>query len=901
VNGLKKAALLLLVAHACALVSGAAQAQQVTMYQASYTFKHEPLYESVPAAVEGLIKAMEGMNGTDCSSSFPDVPPEQATTRKCTYLDHEADGVHFRMRQVVDSRNGAEVIHSEQILGGTYQTFGPWVLTRLHAPPRSCPAQLVLGKPIHPILGSKSLREELRVGSIGGEPMVANYDTMEGAPIGPAAEFPPAVAASFGGGRWSSNLHRRLQPQFEGGHVMRVVHVQRTDGHWESFVLDKAGTTYQPDPDVADRLERIAGGWRYTDAGTLAQETYADDGRLLAVVHADGRRLAYGYSGNVLASVQDQSGRSVQFSYDHPEAILPRLTQVSGPAGTTTLEYDAAGNLSRITDPAGKSRQYLYERSDLPWAVTGIVDEHGVRLATYGYDQIGLAIDTQWAGGAYHHSAAYEHPPTVEQFETYDPVQNILWRDLYTKAPSGLSVTDPNGAVSEVGTVTMNNKVYLSGMSQPAGAGCAASTRSQAFDANGILSRRDDFAGRRSCYANDLQRKLPVTSVEGLNATQDCTGVAQSTSLPEGARKTSIEWHPDWPLPVREARPGMLTTSVYNGQRDPFAGNQVASCAPGTATLPDGKPLPLLCRQIVQATLDANGTRRFALAGSPEVPADPNGTDPGYAGVSLLLHLDGGAWVDSSPNAWAVTPYGNAAITPAAARYGAGGLSLDGTQGTYVTVPAPAMDLGANDFTVEGWVRLNAFGNFATLIGNYGNSGARGFEILTGPSGDIAARWTLNGSSDADSLGHQDKLALGVWSHFALVRQGVQLRIYLNGVPGSRTATISGAIFSSSTPVNLGRTPDDGSGVWHASASLDDIRITKGAARYTQAFSAPAAGLPGKPLTPAVPSWFNTAVADRVSTWTYNERGQVLTEPRCRAPGSASTAASATRTTVSVT
>jgi len=336
VNGLKRAALLLLVAHACALVDGVAQAQQVTMYQASYTFKHDPLYESVPAAVEGLIKAMEGMNGTDCSSSFPDVPPEQATKRKCTYLDHEADGVHFRMRQVVDSRNGAEVIHSEQILGGTYQTFGPWVVTRQHPPPRSCPAQLTVGKPIHPILGSKSLREELRVGRIGGEPMVAIYDTMAGAPIGRAAEFPPAVAASFGGRRWSSNLHRRLQPQFDGGHVMQAVHVQRADGHWESFVLDKAGTQYQPDPDVTDRLERIAGGWRYTDASTLAQETYADDGRLLSVVYTDGRRLTYSYNGNVLASVQDQSGRRVQFSYDHPEALLPRLTQVSGPAGTTT-------------------------------------------------------------------------------------------------------------------------------------------------------------------------------------------------------------------------------------------------------------------------------------------------------------------------------------------------------------------------------------------------------------------------------------------------------------------------------------------------------------------------------------------------------------------------------------
>jgi len=864
VKGLKKAALPLLLAHACALWSGVSLAGPVTRYRALYTFEHHPLYESVPAAVAGLIKAMEAMNGTDCSSSLPDVPPEQATTRKCTYLDHETNGVHFRMKQVVDSRNGAEVIHSENTLGGTYQTYGPWLITREH--PRPARGDMCLGHPIHPISGRKTLREELRVGSVGGQSLVAQYDTQAQGPEGQAASI---------GGRWSSSLHRRLATQADGGNAMRAVQVQRGDGNWQGFTLDGAGT-YQPDSDVLDRLQPISGGWRYTDASALAQETYDTEGRLLGTVYADGRTLSYAYSGQLLVSVQDQAGRSLQFAYDPAEGSAARLRQVTGPAGTTTLAHDAAGNLSQITDPDGRTRQYLYERSDLPWAVTGIVDEGDKRLATYGYDNDGLAIETQWAGGADHYSASYAQPPVRTQTETFDVTANILWRDIYWLPPVGLNVTAPNGAVSEISTTVINNKVYLTGQSQPAGAGCAASTRSQAFDANGILSRRDDFNGTRSCYANDLQRKLPLTSVEGLNATQDCIGMTQPTSLPTGARMTSTEWHPDWPLPVREARPGVLTTSVYNGQRDPFAGNQVASCAPSAATLPDGKPLPLLCKQVAQATLDANGVKGLQLDGTPAIPADPNGTDPGYAGVSLLLHLDGGAWVDSSANAYPVTPYGHAAITAAAARYGAGGLSVDGSAGTYATVPAPAMDLGGSDFTVEGWVRLNAFGNFATLISNYGNSGARGFEILTGSDGNIFARWSLNGSSDADSLGHQDKLALGVWSHFALVRQGNELRIYLNGVPGSRTATINGAIYTSSTPVNLGRTPDNGSGVWHANASLDDIRITKGAARYTQAFSPPT-GLPGKPLTPAVPSWFNTAVANRVSTWTYNERGQVLT------------------------
>jgi YD repeat-containing protein len=58
-------------------------------------------------------------------------------------------------------------------------------------------------------------------------------------------------------------------------------------------------------------------------------------------------------------------------------------------------------------------------------------------------------------------------------------------------------------------------------------------------------------------------------------------------------------------------KPGKITTRVYNGQPDPFAGGAVASCAPVDALLPDGKPIAVLCRQVEQATTDANGSQGF--------------------------------------------------------------------------------------------------------------------------------------------------------------------------------------------------------------------------------------------------------------------------------------------------
>jgi YD repeat-containing protein len=52
-------------------------------------------------------------------------------------------------------------------------------------------------------------------------------------------------------------------------------------------------------------------------------------------------------------------------------------------------------------------------------------------------------------------------------------------------------------------------------------------------------------------------------------------------------------------------------TIVYNGQADPFAGNAIASCAPSSAQLPDGKPIAVACKRIEQATSDSNGSSGF--------------------------------------------------------------------------------------------------------------------------------------------------------------------------------------------------------------------------------------------------------------------------------------------------
>jgi YD repeat-containing protein len=152
------------------------------------------------------------------------------------------------------------------------------------------------------------------------------------------------------------------------------------------------------------------------------------------------------------------------------------------------------------------------------------------------------------------------------------------------------------------------------------------------------VASKDDFNGTRSCYASDLSRNLETTRVEGLANTQACSGVTPANAtLPTGARKTSTQWHPDWRLQARVAEPKKLTTHVYNGQPDPFNANALASCAPGSALLPDGKPIAVQSYtynqygQVLTATDPRSNTSAYGYYSATSF----TGTDPNATGHTI--------------------------------------------------------------------------------------------------------------------------------------------------------------------------------------------------------------------------------------------------------------------------
>lgn len=374
----------------------------------------------------------------------------------------------------------------------------------------------------------------------------------------------------------------------------------RPNGITKHFRPD--GTEVLRQAGAGDRLAKLTdgsgniSGWEYrSDSGI---ERYDASGALTVIYHRDGAVETMTYSDastpvvvaphpGLLLRVTDHLGRALHFTYDG----LGRLSTMTDLDGQV-YQYTFDGNemLVQVTFPDGKNRQYRYNDNPLwaqnggPYAMTGLIDELGVRTATYGYR------DGYW--------------------NTPDYTEHAGGTNRYSRMVSGntVQVIDPLGQTRNYTLGTVAGVPRIVSQSQPAGSGCAASASQLAYDASGNVASTDDFNGSRTCFASDPTRNVETTRVEGLPTTQDCAAVTPSgVALPAGSRKISTQWHPDWRLQTKVAEPGRFVTSVYNGRPDPFAGNATASCAPTTALLPDGTPIPVLCKQVEQATTDSDG------------------------------------------------------------------------------------------------------------------------------------------------------------------------------------------------------------------------------------------------------------------------------------------------------
>jgi hypothetical protein len=232
------------------------------------------------------------------------------------------------------------------------------------------------------------------------------------------------------------------------------------------------------------------------------------------------------------------------------------------------------------------------------------------------------------------------------------------------------------------------------------------------------------------------------------------------------------------------------------------------------------------------------GLNDVAFLGSLQPPAP---TDPNFANVSLLLHGDGAngstTIVDSSPSPKTVTTVGNAQISTAQSKFGGASIAFDDVISSYLTLPTSTSFALGSTWTVEAWMFCNVVGaandrNSLLLLGTLSQAGSLAIYVETG--GNFSVRAGVAGS---------DVVAAGLvlplqWQFWAVSCLSNVATIYLNGQPVASGPVASSVSAESGRVASINNLPYDLDGY------IDELRITKGVARYQSAFTPPTAPFP---------------------------------------------------------
>lgn len=212
--------------------------------------------------------------------------------------------------------------------------------------------------------------------------------------------------------------------------------------------------------------------------------------------------------------------------------------------------------------------------------------------------------------------------------------------------------------------------------------------------------------------------------------------------------------------------------------------------------------------------------------------------DPYYSSVVLLIHANGTngstSFPDNAPATHTMTVVGDAVVTTAQAKFGTGSLHAP-TGGNIRTGDSADFDFSTGDWTIEGWVYKNSLTGDSILLRKKNFSSVYAYDIAF--SSALHAEGARGDGTTAYSLTAGSGFPLNQWVHVALTRNVNTMRLFQNGVLMASSVLAVGFTTLADNAGNL----DVGSSITPSLAYYDDIRMTKGVARYTATFTPPAA------------------------------------------------------------
>jgi hypothetical protein len=214
------------------------------------------------------------------------------------------------------------------------------------------------------------------------------------------------------------------------------------------------------------------------------------------------------------------------------------------------------------------------------------------------------------------------------------------------------------------------------------------------------------------------------------------------------------------------------------------------------------------------------------------------------ANTNLLLSGNNAGIIDGTMQNNLIT-VGDVKISTTQSKFGGSSIFFDGNGDG---LSFPSINLGTGNLTVEWWGYQNS--NLTYLNGDSVYAG----DIFAGSSTGALGIFTYSASQSvatniwvyiygvATVFQPSISISLNQWNHFALTRASGSWRMFVNGTQVGTTSTTQGSynlvdnktIGYRNVASNFGYFP----------GYIDDLRITKGYARYTTTFTPPTSALP---------------------------------------------------------
>lgn len=243
------------------------------------------------------------------------------------------------------------------------------------------------------------------------------------------------------------------------------------------------------------------------------------------------------------------------------------------------------------------------------------------------------------------------------------------------------------------------------------------------------------------------------------------------------------------------------------------------------------------------ATVDQDGAEY--LSDVLEVEAVEGDGDPYWDNVVALLHFDGD-YTDETGRVWSQT--GEFLTSEDEKVFGSASAYFPPTGLRGLTTPStPDLNLGGDDFTVECWINPRIRTRQLNICGLYGYSyNRRSWDFLyeTGDGGTLKFRMDNDGIAPVTNVvsAIMGTGMLNKWTHVAVTREGNVFRMFFDGVTVSERTFSIVAFENLIDPVVFGTSGPNIVNSWDG--YIDELRITKGVARYTEDFPPPTEPFP---------------------------------------------------------